>query len=401
MKFSTVAIALTAASAVSAANQTGGGKNDSGNQTSSSVGGMAAANAMGAGVIGAAAAAEMAVNQALLDSLLEFLKSQSPDILNGFLEEIDRNIQSGEISDKSAKNENSDNSNRSPSSEEQCLSPKSTKQKVSSSNQHGQTYTDFNDTSKTDNDKARNGNHQDSNAREEAAVSVSARTITISKVLFYCTFPVATFVTFFLAVGLFRKGELNKAQVIEFITGTGFLFTGALGSLAKTRVSKVTSYRHLVLVLGYLSWLVGIGTWVAVCIICSLHTDEDLLNWSCFVLFLMTVLFVTLANLAIESLRHENESPAQPSSTGCGSFTLRLSQVHKILENSNQNHHKRLGYNNIQNSNSGTYLSNILREPPIRKQPQLSDEIIDNSRPFRKLSISFRYLQHPEQLLDG
>ncbi|PSK75845.1 hypothetical protein CJJ07_004372 [Candidozyma auris] len=57
MKFSTVAIALTAASAVSAANQTGGGKNDSGNQTSSSVGGMAAANAMGAGVIGAAAAA--------------------------------------------------------------------------------------------------------------------------------------------------------------------------------------------------------------------------------------------------------------------------------------------------------------------------------------------------------
>ncbi|KAL6673254.1 hypothetical protein CJI97_001123 [Candidozyma auris] len=258
----------------------------------------------------------MAVNQALLDSLLEFLKSQSPDILNGFLEEIDRNIQSGEISDKSAKNENSDNSNRSPSSEEQCLSPKSTKQKVSSSNQHGRTYTDFNDTSKTDNDKARNGNHQDSNAREEAAVSVSARTITISKVLFYCTFPVATFVTFFLAVGLFRKGELNKAQVIEFITGTGFLFTGALGSLAKTRVSKVTSYRHLVLVLGYVSWLVGIGTWVAVCIICSLHTDEDLLNWSCFLLFLSTVLFVTLANLAIESLRHENESPAQPSSTG-------------------------------------------------------------------------------------
>ncbi|QEL61592.1 hypothetical protein CJJ09_003739 [Candidozyma auris] len=56
MKFSTVAIALTAASAVSAANQTGGGKNDSGNQTSSSVGGMAAANAMGAGVIAAAAA---------------------------------------------------------------------------------------------------------------------------------------------------------------------------------------------------------------------------------------------------------------------------------------------------------------------------------------------------------
>ncbi|KAL6029442.1 hypothetical protein ACNR91_001146 [Candidozyma auris] len=319
----------------------------------------------------------MAVNQALLDSLLEFFY------------------------DKSAKNENSDNSNRSPSSEEQCLSPKSTKQKVSSSNQHGRTYTDFNDTSKTDNDKARNGNHQDSNAREEAAVSVSARTITISKVLFYCTFPVATFVTFFLAVGLFRKGELNKAQVIEFITGTGFLFTGALGSLAKTRVSKVTSYRHLVLVLGYVSWLVGIGTWVAVCIICSLHTDEDLLNWSCFLLFLSTVLFVTLANLAIESLRHENESPAQPSSTGCGSFTLRLSQVHKILENSNQNHHKRLGYNNIQNSNSGTYLSNILREPPIRKQPQLSDEIIDNSRPFRKLSISFRYLQHPEQLLDG
>ncbi|KAL6670708.1 hypothetical protein ACI3LZ_003062 [Candidozyma auris] len=340
MKFSTVAIALTAASAVSAANQTGGGKNDSGNQTSSSVGGMAAANAMGAGVIGAAAAAGVAFGMRF-DAAVVFPK------------EIDRNIQSGEISDKSAKNENSDNSNRSPSSEEQCLSPKSTKQKVSSSNQHGRTYTDFNDTSKTDNDKARNGNHQDSNAREEAAVSVSARTITISKVLFYCTFPVATFVTFFLAVGLFRKGELNKAQVIEFITGTGFLFTGALGSLAKTRVSKVTSYRHLVLVLGQ-------------------RFDRIVHN----VMFRLNV----------------------PS---CGSFTLRLSQVHKILENSNQNHHKRLGYNNIQNSNSGTYLSNILREPPIRKQPQLSDEIIDNSRPFRKLSISFRYLQHPEQLLDG